>query len=104
MNNKRKKVKRGLAERLACDHDIPPEVVCGGCFVELRGRNRVTVRGCRRIIHYSPGKVVLKMRKDALQICGKRLSCITYLAGSISVEGLIDSVSFLREQTENEVS
>ena len=98
MNDKNKK--RPLLERLAVDHDVPPELLSGGCFIEIRGRNSVVVRGCRRILTYSESRVALKMKKDVVVIEGKRLTCLSYLAGAVSVEGLIDSVGFLRGNKE----
>ena len=100
MMKEKKKIKRSFSELMTCDHDVPSEILYGGCYVEIRGRNRVSVRGCRRIILYSPTKVILKMKREVLRVCGKRLSCVTYFAGAIAVEGIIDSVSFLREQAE----
>jgi sporulation protein YqfC len=97
---KPRKEKRGLAELLAFEQDIPAELLCGGCFLELHGRNQLSVRGCRRIVLYTPTKIILKMKKDMLAVCGKRLSCVTYLAGAVTVEGLIDSVSFLHGDME----
>ena len=94
--------KRSFAEILTGEYDVPAEMLSGGCFVEIRGRHRVSVRGCRRVVLYSPVKVVLKMKKEMLQICGKRLSCSTYFAGAMAIEGIIDSVSFLRELEEVE--
>ena len=96
-NNKKGGLKRSFSEILTCEYDIPGELVAGGCYVEIRGRNCVRVRGCRKIMVYSPTKVVLKMKRDILCVGGKRLSCLTYFAGAISVEGIIDSVSFLRQ-------
>ena len=87
--------RRGLSEFLTCECDIPGELASGGCYVEIRGRNCVKVRGCRKIISYSPVRVVLKMKRDAICVDGKKLTCITYFAGAISVEGIIDSVSFI---------
>ncbi len=91
-----KQGKRTVVERLVGDHDLPPELLCGGCFIEIRGRNSVTVRGCRRIIRYTPDIVILKMHKDTLEVTGKRLTCITYLAGAVAVEGIVDSVGFVK--------
>ena len=96
MSEKKKKERRTLAERLAIDCDIPPELLSGGCFIEIRGRNSVVLRGCRRILTYSETKVTLKMKKDIVEVFGKRLTCISYLAGAVSVEGFIDSVAFLK--------
>lgn len=92
--NKKSRVKRSFSEFLTCDCDIPGELASGGCYVEIHGRNCVKVRGCRRILVYSPTKVVLKMKREVLCVSGKKLSCLAYFAGAISVEGIIDSVSF----------
>lgn len=99
-SKKSKNKKRPLMERLAVDHDVPPELLSGGCFIEIRGRNSVVVRGCRRILAYSDTRVALKTRRETVTVTGKRLTCISYLAGAVSVEGLIDSVEFLRGEKE----
>ena len=88
--------KRTVVERLVGDYDLPPELLCGGCFIEIRGRNSVTVRGCRRIVRYTPESVVLRMHKNTVEVTGKRLTCITYLAGAVIVEGMVDSVGFVK--------
>ena len=103
VRGKNKQNKRSLSELLSCELDLPAELLSGGCFVEMRGRNCVSVRGCRRIILYSQCKVILKMKRDVLQICGKRLGCVAYMGGCVSVEGLIDSVSFLHGERNEEV-
>ena len=94
MSDKNKK--RPLLERLTVDVDLPAELLSGGCFIEIRGRHSVLVRGCRRILAYSESRVALKMKKEVVEIEGKRLTCLSYLAGAVSVEGLIDSVGFLK--------
>ena len=101
MESKRsKKQKRPFAEWLAVERDFPPELLSGGCFIEMRGRYSVVLKGCRRILVYSDTKVVLKMRRDIVAVHGKRLTCISYLAGAVSVEGLIDSVEFVKGEKE----
>ena len=97
MDNKRSgRKKRPFAEWLAVERDMPPELLSGGCFIEIRGRNSVVIRGCRRILVYSDTRVVLKLRRDIVAVRGKRLTCISYLAGAVSVEGFIDGVDFIR--------
>lgn len=98
MSEKKNKKGRTLAEWLAVDHDLPPELLSGGCFVEIRGRNSVVVRGCRRILNYSESRVTLKLKREIIEVTGKRLTCISYLAGAVAVEGLVDSVSFLKRE------
>ena len=98
------KRREGFLATLANDYDIPPELLHGGCFIEMRGRNNVVVRGCRRIIKYSTERVVLKMCRYSLTVTGKRLACLTYFSGAVSVEGIIDTLSFCSgEVRENEV-
>ena len=95
-----KSKKRPLIERLTVEEDLPAELLSGGCFIEIRGRHSVLVRGCRRILTYSESRVALKMKKEVVEIEGKRLTCLSYLAGAVSVEGFIDSVGFLRGSKE----
>ena len=88
---------------LARDYDIPPELLHGGCFIEIRGRNSVAVRGCKRIIKYSNEKIVLRMSRYSITVTGKKLTCLTYFSGAISVEGIIDSLNFgIGEENQNE--
>ena len=94
------KEKRRLGERLACDLDSPPELLSGGCFIEIRGRNSVTVYGCRRILRYTEIQILLKMKKNIVTVTGQRLTCLSYLAGAVTVEGWIDGVHFSSEETE----
>ena len=90
------KGKEGLVERLVGEYDVPPELLYGGAFAEIRGRHHVTVRGCRRVVKYSPESVTLGMKRDTVVIMGKRLRCLTYFSGAVTVEGIIDSFSFLK--------
>ena len=85
-----------IIERLVGGCDIPPELLSGGCFVELRGRNSITVRGCKRIVKYSTEVIVLKMKSDCMEITGKRLVCLTYTSGGVLIEGIVDGIRFVR--------
>ena len=88
--------KENLVARLVGDYDVPPELLNGGCFVEIRGRNSIIVRGCRKVVKYSTENIVLKLKRDLIEITGKKLICLTYLSGALSVEGIIDSLSFVK--------
>ena len=83
-----------IVERLVGDYDVPPELLCGGCFIEMRGRHSITVRGCRRVIKYSTENIVLKMKSETIEITGRRLRCLTYLSGAVTIEGKINSFGF----------
>lgn len=90
--------RRSIIERLVTERDVPAELLWGGCYIEIRGRSCVVIRGCRRILEYSEGRVALSLKRTAVLVTGKRLTCISYLAGAVSVEGIIDSVSFLGKE------
>ena len=86
--------KAGLRERLCRGLDIPPDLLPGNALIELRGQNAVTVRGCGRILLYTPEEIRLGLKKGYLSICGKRLVCTSYYAGAVGIDGYIRRVSF----------
>lgn len=86
--------KRSLTEWVSTRFDIPADLVSGTGTVELRGRNNLTIRGCRRILKYSPTEMCFRMRGDCLTVRGKRLVCTSYLWGAVVIDGEVDSLSF----------
>ena len=91
---------RPLPEWLAVKLDFPPDMFEGGMRLELRGRNSLLVHGCRRILHYAPEEMRLKMKSCVLCIKGERLICHSYLAGAVGIEGKIDGICFCEEAAE----
>ena len=96
--------REGFIAKLVSDYDIPPELLHGGCAIEIRGRNSMIIRGCRRIIKYSTERIIIKMCRQVIEITGKRLTCLSYLSGAIAVEGIIDSLSFCKRDETAESS
>lgn len=90
--------KRPLSERLGTFLDVPADLLCGGCYMELRGRNNLRLQGCRNILVYTAEEIVLRLRRGAVRVRGRRLVCTSYHAGSVEIDGRIDGVEF----TENE--
>lgn len=86
--------RRPLGEWLAVKLDIPADLTGGGLRLDLRGRNSLTVHGCRRILDFSPREVKLAVENATLTVTGCRLICTAYLAGAVGIEGYICSVSF----------
>ncbi|PWM34844.1 MAG: hypothetical protein DBX65_06610 [Oscillospiraceae bacterium] len=86
--------RRRLPEWLAVRLDLPPDILRGGMRAELRGRNLLTVQGCRRILTYTPTCIRLQMKDTVLAVRGRRLGCTSYLAGAVGVDGLVESLSF----------
>ena len=82
-----------LGEWLSLKLDIPSDIMSGGMRVELRGRNSMTVHGCRKILGYSPDRIILQMKDCIIEVCGACLVCISYLAGAVGIEGRICAVT-----------
>ena len=89
-----KKKSGRLAARLSEKYDIQPEMMLGGCRLELRGRSSLSVGGCRGIVTYSPEEVILRMRDGLFLVRGCRLSCDSYTCGEVLISGRVDLMSF----------
>jgi sporulation protein YqfC len=89
--------KKTFSEKLSATLDIPSDIFDGGCYFELRGRNDIMVRGCRKILKYTPTNIILQMKSSAFSICGDRLVCMSYYVGAVGIKGRIDRMEFLEE-------
>lgn len=69
-------------------------------MIVLYADRRVTVRGCRRILTYSPGEIGLALRGRAVRVMGKELRCVSFSGGCATVEGRIDAVAFAERKGE----
>lgn len=98
-NAERKQGERApLAERMGHFLDIPADLMLGGCYLELRGRNELKVQGCRRIAVYTEERIVLRLRRGAVSVTGRHLSCSSYHGGCAVIEGWIAGVDFSDEE------
>ena len=84
----------GLTEWLIKRLDMPPELLSGGMRIELRGREYLTVEGCRRILTYTPNLMRLRLCRCVLAVEGERLLCHSYLSGAVAIEGHICRLGF----------
>lgn len=64
----------------------------GDPYVECRGWRQVTVGGARRIELLTKERIVVRLDKGFLSVCGRELICTAFRNGSLCVEGEIDSV------------
>ncbi len=94
------KEKRPLAERLGNALDIPADLLCGGCYLEMQGQNELRLQGCRKILVYTDEKMVLRLRRGCLQIMGRRLVCTSYHAGCVVIGGWITALRFCEGEGE----
>lgn len=83
-----------LSERLGNILDIPADLLCGGCYMELRGQNELMIQGCRRIVGYTSEEIVLKLRRGAVQVRGRNMTCTSYHSGCVTIGGWIEGISF----------
>lgn len=61
--------------------------------LELRGGARLSLSGCRRILHYSEELIGLAVKEGELWIYGKRLFCVSYCPAALGIEGEIYGLS-----------
>lgn len=96
MHRRKKGDKMGAAEWLEKKFDISPDIV-SGIRVEIRGRERLILEGCRKILKYGEDEMLLDLGKTRLRVRGQRLWCTSFVSGALSVGGRITSVSFEEE-------
>ncbi len=83
-----------MREKLCKSLDIPPDLFFGQSFLELRGRESMTVKGCGKILLYTPDEIRIALKKGYLRVCGKRLVCTSYHAGAVGIDGAIETIAF----------
>ena len=85
--------KRDFFDELGRRLDIPREGLPGGFSVTLSGRSELSVRGCRRILSYSPQQIVLRLSGAcALYIEGNGLFCASLQVGDLTITGEVLSL------------
>lgn len=97
-NNKNTRERRGLVEFLALKTSIPADALTGDFRIEIRGRNTLFMQGCRRILKYSPEEMVMAAKGFEVAVRGRRLICTTYHDGTVTLDGVVDEVTFLGEK------
>ena len=88
--------KKGLREKAAELLGMPTDAlgVTDGFMAELRGKNGITVKGCRRILTYSETRITLDTRDGAVTVLGSSLACYAYFHGAVGIEGRVYGVFF----------
>lgn len=97
-NNKKSEKRGRLAALIRDSVSLPSDAFSGGFSVELCGRERLLLQGCRRIIKYSTEEMILRSKGFSVSIRGEGLTCTTYHGGSVTVEGRVDGIAFLNEE------
>ena len=63
-------------------------------FIEMRGRDEIVIRGCRRICDYGPHMISLKLKSGNINVCGEKLTCYAFSGSHVSIRGRIKCVFF----------
>ena len=82
----------GIKKFIEDKTELPSDILEGEFSVEIRERSVLYMRGCRRIIKYSPEEMIMAARGFEVRIRGERLICTSYNCGAITVEGDIFGV------------
>ena len=90
----RNKDKADFKERLCHSLDIQPDIFPRQTFVELRGRNSLTVKGCGRVSKYTETEIRLLCADGELCVKGRRLCCTAYHKGAAVIDGYVCGVWF----------
>ena len=99
--HKKKGERADLKERLCQAFDLSPDLLPGGFSVNIRGKNQVSIEGSGKILHYTPERVSVRVSGGSVTISGRRLCCVSYLAGAVEIQGRIDAVYLEEEQGES---
>jgi hypothetical protein len=74
--------------------------IIGECdTLEMRGSKELTVRECRRILHYSETEIRLSLCGYTLVIRGNELFCASYSGGAVRVDGDIKSIEIEKKES-----
>ena len=82
----------GIKKFIEDKTELPSDILEGEFSLEIRERSVLYMRGCRRIIKYSPDEMIMAARGFEVRIRGERLICTSYNCGAITVEGDIFGV------------
>jgi hypothetical protein len=90
----REKLKKKVRRALEIDEII------GGCDTfEMRGGGELTVRECRKILHYSETEIRLSLCGYSLIIKGNDLFCASYFGGAVRVDGDITCIELDKRES-----
>jgi sporulation protein YqfC len=71
-----------------------------GEMIVLYGNKRMTVRGCKKILTYTPREIRLRLKHRCLFVRGEMLICTSFSGGCTTLQGTIQSVGYDTEEGE----
>lgn len=73
---------------------FPETVFSSAPDIHIEGTNAVSVEGCRGILVYERGRVVLRLKNRTVCVSGKDLTMRSFFGSHILISGSITSVCF----------
>lgn len=90
-----KQIVRGTGKRPSLIADICKQIaVDRSVEAEIKGRNEIVIRGCKRICEYTPQIISLKIMGGTINVCGKDLTCFSFSQSNIGIQGKIKCIFF----------
>ena len=83
-----------LRETITKALEMPADTLGGVSSVSLSRRGGALIGGCRSILGYSDSAVTLRLCDGILTVTGKHLTMRSYGGGDMTIDGMIDSVTF----------
>ncbi|MBE6534040.1 MAG: hypothetical protein E7678_03615 [Ruminococcaceae bacterium] len=96
-----KQKKTPIIERICRAIDVVPESVSRTPYIEIHGRSLLKLRDGGKILLYTHEKIKIELpnSNDVLTVIGTELSCSFYNMGAVGIEGNVEKVSFVSEET-----
>ena len=96
-----KERKAPIIERICRAIDVVPESVSHTPYIELHGRSLLKIRDGGKILLYTHERIKIELPHSSgvLTVVGEKLSCSFFNMGAVGIEGNIDSISFLGEDS-----
>lgn len=93
---KKDKDSLGVGERICRALELPSDILARKSSIEIHGRSLVKICGSGAILLYSPAEMRIALRDGgAISVRGCSLTCNSYHAGAVGIEGCIESVCFV---------
>ena len=87
-----------LSERLMKLVDFPTEAAGDVSKVEIKGDYEVYVTGCESIVELERDRIVIKTKRQTVDIIGEELEISEFLASGICAAGIVTEVRFTRDE------
>ena len=92
------KQKESMTEYFNRRFDLPPDLIGSGLTLELRGRNKLLVCGCKEILEYSSERIMIGLTRGEVLICGRRMTMSAFYDGKIGIDGEICAIELENEE------